>query len=181
MANFNYKENIYKEYLEEGFVVFKDVMSDIFLKEIKKVISFPFQKQLDLNKVNGKDFDITSVEDHLSLINLNRKIHTNACIASRNALCVSGILSNKKILDIVSFLSKSELLSIATLPVLSFHNKEIANSNLYWKIPPHIDYASMQGSLNGLVVWIPFLDISDELGPLNVLPKSHLRNYDLKK
>ena len=31
----------------------------------------------------------------------------------------------------------------------------------------------MQGSLNSIIVWVPLIDIRPELGPLEVIPKSH--------
>jgi ectoine hydroxylase-related dioxygenase (phytanoyl-CoA dioxygenase family) len=42
-------------------------------------------------------------------------------------------------------------------------------------VPAHQDWASMQGSINGMVAWIPLVDIDQELGSIKVVPGSHRR------
>jgi ectoine hydroxylase-related dioxygenase (phytanoyl-CoA dioxygenase family) len=61
-----------------------------------------------------------------------------------------------------------------TRPLVSYSSKKLAKNNNYWKIPAHQDWPSTQGSLNGLTVWIPLINITNELGPLEVVPGSHL-------
>lgn len=64
--------------------------------------------------------------------------------------------------------------NICTRPVLYFNSRHLAKSEVYYKSPPHQDWRSMQGSLNAIVVWVPLVDISQELGPLEIIPGSHL-------
>jgi phytanoyl-CoA hydroxylase len=64
--------------------------------------------------------------------------------------------------------------SICTRPVLYFNSRHLANSEVYYKSPPHQDWRSMQGSLNAIVVWVPLADVSRELGALEIIPGSHL-------
>ena len=52
---------------------------------------------------------------------------------------------------------------ISTRPVLFSNNKDIAKSNLNHTVPPHQDWASMQGSINSIVVWLPLNDINQDL------------------
>ena len=62
---------------------------------------------------------------------------------------------------------------ICTRPVIYFNTRKLARTEVYYKTPPHQDWRSMQGSLNAIVVWIPLVDIDQELGALRVVPGSH--------
>jgi phytanoyl-CoA hydroxylase len=64
--------------------------------------------------------------------------------------------------------------NICTRPVLYFNSRHLATSEVYYKSPPHQDWRSMQGSLNATVIWVPLVDISHELGALEIIPGSHL-------
>jgi ectoine hydroxylase-related dioxygenase (phytanoyl-CoA dioxygenase family) len=45
--------------------------------------------------------------------------------------------------------------------------------NGYFGLAAHQDFPSVQGSLDGFVVWIPLVDIDKERYPLEVIPESH--------
>lgn len=63
---------------------------------------------------------------------------------------------------------------INTRPLLSFSSKHTSVHDNYWKVPSHQDWLSMQGSINGITCWIPLVDVSREMGALQICPKSHL-------
>jgi len=63
--------------------------------------------------------------------------------------------------------------NICTRPVLYFNHRDLAKEEVYWKVLAHQDWRSMQGSLNAQVVWLPLVDIPNELGALQVIPGSH--------
>ena len=44
----------------------------------------------------------------------------------------------------------------------------------YFGLVPHQDYPSVQGSLDGVVVWMPLVDVDRDNYPLEVIPGSHL-------
>ncbi len=64
--------------------------------------------------------------------------------------------------------------SICTRPVLYFNHIRLAKKDVYWKVFPHQDWRSMQGSLNSIVVWLPLVPIDRELGALEIIRSSHL-------
>lgn len=45
----------------------------------------------------------------------------------------------------------------------------------YFGFSPHQDFPSIQGSLDGIVIWTPLTDIDTENYPLEVIPGSHLK------
>ena len=63
--------------------------------------------------------------------------------------------------------------AISTRPLLYFNAEHLAKKEVYWRLDLHQDWRSMQGSLDSVVVWIPLIDISKELGALEILPESH--------
>jgi ectoine hydroxylase-related dioxygenase (phytanoyl-CoA dioxygenase family) len=46
--------------------------------------------------------------------------------------------------------------------------------DMEFDFPPHQDYPFNQGSLNCVTLWIPFEDIDHKIGPVNIIPGSHL-------
>jgi phytanoyl-CoA hydroxylase len=63
--------------------------------------------------------------------------------------------------------------NISTRPVLFFNSRHLAEKEVYWKVFPHQDWRSMQGSLDAVVVWVPLCDIDVSLGALEIVPGSH--------
>jgi phytanoyl-CoA hydroxylase len=77
--------------------------------------------------------------------------------------------------DIIDCLKEAGLSSpsISTRPVLFFNHPELAAAEHYWKTPAHQDWRSMQGSIDSLVLWVPLMDVDEEIGPLEIMPGSH--------
>ena len=62
---------------------------------------------------------------------------------------------------------------ISTRPVIFIIHEELKVPGGYHKSPPHQDWRNMQGSLDSVVVWIPFADVAAGGHALEVLPGSH--------
>ncbi len=45
--------------------------------------------------------------------------------------------------------------------------------NGYFGFAPHQDYPSVQGSLDGMVVWVPLVDVDRNRFPMEIIPGSH--------
>ena len=63
--------------------------------------------------------------------------------------------------------------NVSTRPVLYFNSQFLAKEEVYWRVFPHQDWRSMQGSLDSIVVWVPLADVDVQLGALEVVPGSH--------
>lgn len=66
-----------------------------------------------------------------------------------------------------------ELPTICTRPVFFFNNPKLAKDPIYHTVPAHQDWASMEGSQDSVVIWIPLCDVPKNLGALEVVPGSH--------
>lgn len=95
----------------------------------------------------------------------------NAC---QNSTSIWRLATNQKI---ISTLKQAGLKHpiINTRPLLTFSHKDLAKKDVHWMVPIHQDWPSTQGSVNGITCWIPLIDIDDEIGPLEISPKTHLQ------
>jgi phytanoyl-CoA hydroxylase len=65
--------------------------------------------------------------------------------------------------------------SQSTRPVLHFMADGLRIENGYHKTPAHQDWRSVQGSLDGVTLWLPLYDVGLDDYPLEVVPGSHRR------
>jgi phytanoyl-CoA hydroxylase len=54
-----------------------------------------------------------------------------------------------------------------------FNSRHVAKKEEYWRLGPHQDWRSSQGSLDAITIWAPLVDIGERLGALEVIPGSH--------
>lgn len=94
--------------------------------------------------------------------------------ACQSLLSVGNIATDDKMIATLIYHLGLKNPVVNTRPCISFSSKNTAKKEYYWKTPPHQDWPSTQGSLNGLTCWIPLVDVTTELGPLEVAPKTHL-------
>ena len=64
--------------------------------------------------------------------------------------------------------------AISTRPVIHYMADRLKIPGGYQKTPPHQDWRSVQGSLDGITVWTPLFDVGLNDYPLEVVPGSHL-------
>jgi phytanoyl-CoA hydroxylase len=81
---------------------------------------------------------------------------------------------DERVIDVLAELGL-ERANINTRPVLFFNTRHLAKEEVYWRVFPHQDWRSMQGSLDSVVVWVPLIDVDIALGAIEVVPGSHRR------
>ncbi len=62
---------------------------------------------------------------------------------------------------------------ISTRPVVHIVSDDLKVPGGYHRTPPHQDWRSVQGSLDGLVVWLPLVPVEAQNNALEVVPGSH--------
>jgi ectoine hydroxylase-related dioxygenase (phytanoyl-CoA dioxygenase family) len=65
--------------------------------------------------------------------------------------------------------------SVSTRPVIHYIADQLKIPGGYQKTPPHQDWRSVQGSLDGVTFWSPLFDAGDGDYPLEIIPGSHRR------
>ncbi|WP_282609733.1 phytanoyl-CoA dioxygenase family protein [Pelagibius sp. Alg239-R121] len=63
--------------------------------------------------------------------------------------------------------------SICARPLMWFHSRRLAKTERYHRLPAHQEWSNMQGSLDGAVAWLPLVEVTPEMGRLQVVPGSH--------
>lgn len=85
-----------------------------------------------------------------------------------------SISSSTRMMEILKSI-EIEMPVVNTRPLLSFSSEKTAKNENYWKVPAHQDWPSMQGSMNSVTCWVALVDVSEDMGPLQVSPGSHLQ------
>lgn len=152
-----------KEYNKNGYYLAKNLFPKIEIEamneEIRKIFCF-FTK-------NGTD------EEIISFFKEDFDAYYGCAILCQNLLSLLKLFTTKSLINLLNKLNL-EYPTMNTKPLISFSSKELAKNEFYWKIPAHQDWHSTQGSINGVTCWIPLVNINNELGPLEVVPESHL-------
>ena len=65
--------------------------------------------------------------------------------------------------------------AISTRPVIHYMADALKFEGGYHKTPIHQDWRSVQGSVDGLTIWLPLFDVGAEDYPLEVISGSHRR------
>ena len=155
---------------KEGYAVAKGALDKKVVQELKLEMEEVFRAYAD---------DINSPIDQLLIKIFSSDIEgfigcANAC---QHLLSLSELSSSKQIQEVLSEIGGIKKPVINTRPLVFFSCKNTAKSKVNWKIDPHQDWPSTQGSLNGVTCWLPLTDLSKGLGPLHVFPKSHLKGF----
>jgi phytanoyl-CoA hydroxylase len=168
---------IKKKFFNNGYVLIKNFFDIKTLTKVKKdaenVFLHQFRNHLS-NKI--KKFDEKYMFD---LFNKNFEAFSNCGKhIQHGSFELHKLAIHKKTTNLLYNIGISEP-SLATRPVLFFNHRNLAKESVYYKTPPHQDWNSIKGSLDCIVMWIPLVDVPTELGPLKIVPKSHL-NFSLQ-
>lgn len=160
------------DYFRDGYVIARELIDPRVLQEIKQEAVMVFNRIMSLypEAVTAIGFEDRMIQ----LFNHDRYAIRYGGKQVQNLISLHELMLRKEILEVVRLLGVREPV-INTKPVMFFHNQNLAKSEVYYKTPAHQDYATTQGSINSLVVWLPLAPLFPELGPLEVVPGSHLK------
>lgn len=177
---FNFIDVNSKEFCENGYVLLKQVVDETTIDIIRTDAQTVFINAAQHSGVIDQeemwkepdDFEENVTEWMVKLFEKDFPYFLNAGKLVQNLpelhkLGASDALTNS-MLSIGNYFPV-----ICTRPVLYFNMKDLAKYEVFYKSPPHQDWRSMQGSLNSAIAWIPLCDIDDDMGPLEIIPKSH--------
>lgn len=167
-----------KSYKKNGYLIFKnfipkDTVQKV-LEEAKNIFALQFvhknyKSTNQANSLNESDFNELLFrlfkEDVATLTNCGKQIQH---LISLHRLSLDSKIEN--LLHKVGL----KFPNISTRPVLYFNHQKLAQRKVFYKVDPHQDWRSMQGSLNSVVIWMPLVDVDKQLGALEVVPGSHL-------
>lgn len=167
-------ENLLRLYREKGYCVVRGVIDNSTLDTLFGDMMSPFAHQLRHHNLPIGDWrDPSAVRSNLlSLFNADMEAYLAAARLSQYLPNVLAFSISKPVLTLLRQLAIDEPV-IATKPVCHYMNDDLSVPDGYHKAPAHQDWRSMQGSLDGCIVWMPLVDIDENSYPLELVPGSH--------
>lgn len=162
--------NILKSYDQNGFYIVKGLIDKSFVDETILTIKKHFDNQLKfLNQEIPND-----IYDSMKLlhkIDIERYKKTAGSLWRKMSLY--NLLHHKNIQNFVKENFSWNNIVIPGGQVVHIQADSLKIPNGYFGLDTHQDFPSVQGSLDGFVVWIPLVDIDANRYPLEVIPGSH--------
>ena len=156
----------------EGFIHLKNFFPKNTIESVKNDALRVFSIQGNASQSNGQH-SLTAESDIYELFRKHKQRFIGCGKQIQHLPSLHQLGLNPKLIELMHGLG-IQFPVISTRPVLFFNSKHLADKETYWKMPPHQDWRSIQGSINSLVAWVPLCDIDRDLGALEIIPKSHL-------
>jgi phytanoyl-CoA hydroxylase len=169
-------------YKQTGFQLVKGLFNPEEIDLVKNDAQEIFLNQLSFLKYPTNE--IQSESDFNNLLFRLFEEHPDRLVASgkhiQHLISLHRLALDERIVSIVKELGV-QFPNICTRPVMFFNAKKLAKKQVYWKMDPHQDWRSMQGSINSVVAWVALTDINISLGALEIIPESHKLGLQAKE
>lgn len=166
--NFLDKSKLKSIYRNNGFVVVKNAFS-------KDEINNCTNELIEICKKINNDNDNTDLETSLKKIfKKNSDLYIQTMRTFSKSMTLQSLFVKDEIKQILSALEISIPIQ-STQPVTHITSKELLLDKKKIGIEAHQDWPSIQGSLDSLIVWVPFTKIDQDHYPIQILPCSHLK------
>lgn len=154
-------------YQANGFYILRNLISESEISEILNTAKEIFRLGMGLSPATDRDFETCLYQyfekDREGFINCGKQI--------QHMLALHRLGVSHKIIRELGL----PFVNIATRPVMFFNNRRLAEKDVYHTVPAHQDAYSIGGSLDSMVVWIPLINVTKDLGALQVVPGSHAK------
>jgi hypothetical protein len=163
-----------QKFNREGYVTLPSFFQPSEILKIKKDAQGIFVRQFVRHQYPNAE----NLDDATFLKNMKRLFQEDfSTFFSCGKHCQHLVSLHRHSLDqrILNLLTDLQVRSpvISTRPVMYFNHPDLAKKSSYWKMDPHQDWRSMQGSLNAIVIWMPMVDVDSSMGALQIIPGSH--------
>lgn len=183
LKRLNYKSNMRIKFSEKlfcnfynkfGFLIVRNLFEkrqiDKIVNQAKDIYKIQMKK---LNIITSCDIDNNTFEEKIKILFENNfNTFLNCGKQCQHIIDLWKLSLDDKILNIIKMLG-IQCPIISTRPVLFSNSKHISKSDINHTVPPHQDWASMQGSVNSIVCWVPLIDINQDLGSVALIPETH--------
>ncbi|HMH32109.1 MAG TPA: phytanoyl-CoA dioxygenase family protein [Puia sp.] len=162
-------------YIKNGFYLYKGFFNSKEVERIKKEAQSIFINQF-IGKGIATSKKISEGEFESAIVRLFEEHfdhYTNCGKQAQHLISLHRLSLDERIVNKLKEFGL-DFPVISTRPVMYFNKFNLAKTEEFYKVPPHQDWRSMQGSLNSMVVWVPLADVSEDLGALKIVPGSHL-------
>lgn len=165
-AHYLNKKDISCLYRTNGFVIVKKALPVENLNICK-------DKLIEICSSITKKVD-TSLEDNLKrLFNHSETTYLQTLRTFSKSSFIQSLFLSKELSEIIENIGIKIPIQ-STQPVTHVSSKDLLIKDESIGIDSHQDWSSIQGSLDSLVVWVPFTEVTSQDYPVQFLPKSHL-------
>ncbi len=163
-------EDVLASYNENGFYLAKSLIDKAFILDVVENLKKYFDNQL---KYLNQDIP-HNIYDSMKLLHehdIDRYKKTAGALWRKISLY--NLLHHNNIQSFVKNNFGWDDIAIPGGQVVHIQADSLKIPNGYFGLVAHQDFPSVQGSLDGFVVWIPLVDIDTNRYPLEVIPGSH--------
>ncbi len=163
-----------RQYLEEGFCVLKGFLPLAQVQQIYDDMMSIFAHQLRRLGLPEADWRTPSglSANLVTLFRTDMETYLNCARQTQLLPSIHTLTACPEFVDVLKSLGLDEPI-ISTKPVCHYMTGAIKVPGGYNFTPPHQDWRSMQGSLDGAVIWVPLVDIDTDSYPVEAVPGSH--------
>jgi|ACXJ01.1.fsa_nt_gi ectoine hydroxylase-related dioxygenase (phytanoyl-CoA dioxygenase family) len=165
----------YNEFKKNGYYVAKGLINPTIIKNTIDSLNKTVMSQVNL--ISGsKDSDKNDIFTNLKKLfkgDINRYKKIVGELWRKES--VYSLTNSTSITEFLKDEFYWEDLFVPGGQVVHIMAEELKIPDGYFGLVPHQDFPSVQGSLNGAVVWIPLVNVDKNNFPLEVIPRSHLR------
>ena len=160
-----------EKYNKNGFLIEKNMISSHKIESLLNQINQLLESQLRALNVEVAD---TVSKNFQILFNKDIERYKKVVSALWRSLDITKFMLNDSVSNFIKDIFGFDNIFLPGGQVLHIQSKSLMVPDGYFGFDPHQDYRSVQGSLDGLIVWIPLVDIDKDNYPLEVIPGSHL-------
>lgn len=161
---------IVKSYNENGFYIAKGLIENSVIDSVVCSVKKHFDNQLEILDKDIPNNLYDSLKQ-LHIIDIERYKKTAGTLWRK--ISIYNLLHHESIQNFVKDNFGWGDIVIPGGQVVHIQAESLKIPNGYFGLVPHQDFPSVQGSLDGIVIWIPLVDIDENNYPLEVIPKSH--------
>jgi phytanoyl-CoA hydroxylase len=170
-----FSNNIYLQFYKKyGFIVIKSLVpKDTIQNIIDQAHTIYKTQMLSLKLIDTLDIDNDTFEQNMKrLFDGHSHVFFNCAKHCQYIIDLWRLALSPDIIHIISVLGVQNPI-ISTRPILFSNSKHISKADIFHTVPPHQDWATMQGSINSIVCWLPLINTNQDLGCIAFVPESH--------
>lgn len=163
-------------YRRDGFVVVTDAIPTDSLDRVTADLAGIFGRRARAAGLNIADpTDVKSFSTALAeLFQYDRRSYIATARQTQHLASVHQLGLSPPVMNVVAGLGLA-VPAISTRPVIHYMSNQLKIEGGYHQSPIHQDWRSVQGSLDGITLWLPLFDVGINDYPLEVIPGSHRR------
>lgn len=161
------------QFKSEGFLIARGLLDKSTIEAARDSIAKTFLDQLtDAPAATGQDKVFAAM---LALFQQDLACYKKTAGVIWRKLVIYQLMHDPRIVEFLKFKFGWRDIFVSGGQTVHIMAHELKIQDGYFGLVPHQDFPSVQGSLDGVVVWLPLVKVDKKNFPLEVIPGSHTR------